>query len=43
MTRKFYKKTDYVMWQYSSRGYVKGIDGYVDMNYYYGDKDDNNN
>ena len=38
-----YKKTDYVMWQYSSRGYVKGIDGYVDMNYYYGDKDDNNN
>ena len=38
-----YKKTDYVMWQYSSRGYVKGIDGHVDMNYYYGDKDDNNN
>ena len=38
-----YKKTDYVMWQYSSRGYVKGIDGHVDMNYYYGDKDDNKN
>lgn len=33
-----YKKTDYSMWQYGARGYVKGIKGYVDMDYFYGDK-----
>ena len=26
---------DYIMWQYSSKGAVNGISGYVDMNYYY--------
>ena len=38
-----YKKTDYSMWQYSDSGYVKGIQGKVDMNYYYGDKDEKKN
>ena len=33
-----YKKTDYSMWQYGAKGYVKGIKGYVDMDYFYGDK-----
>lgn len=26
---------DYIMWQYSSKGKVSGISGYVDVNYYY--------
>ena len=30
-----YKK-DYIIWQYSSSGKVNGINGNVDMNYYYG-------
>lgn len=30
-----YKK-DYIMWQYSSKGKVNGINGNVDMNYFYG-------
>ena len=29
-------KGDYCMWQYTSRGKVDGIPGYVDMNYWYG-------
>ena len=28
---------DYIMWQYTSSGKVDGIDGKVDMNYYYGE------
>jgi GH25 family lysozyme M1 (1,4-beta-N-acetylmuramidase) len=28
-------KGDYSFWQYTSTGTVNGIDGYVDMNYWY--------
>ena len=31
-------KGSYIMWQYSSDGSVPGINGRVDVNYYYGDK-----
>lgn len=33
-----YKK-DYIIWQYSSSGRVRGINGKVDMNYYYDELD----
>ena len=35
-----YKK-DYIIWQYASDGKVDGISGNVDMNYYYGELEDN--
>lgn len=31
-------KGKYTMWQYSSQGEVEGMDGDIDMNYWYGDK-----
>lgn len=34
---------DYLIWQYSSSGEVDGIIGNVDMNYYYGDLEENTN
>ena len=34
-TDKTNYKYDYIMWQFTDRGIVPGIEGYVDLDYYY--------